>query len=88
MFELRRDFGSHLTASLRGWDFAAGYGEVMQAITAAVTLNANRDPVKQPKPFVVPMPWDGAGTDEEPATEEELAEARRVMHERSALGDR
>lgn len=56
--ELQRDWGSHLSADLGGWGWAASYGELLQAVHLEAYLNAHRDEKKQHAPFVVPKPSD------------------------------
>jgi hypothetical protein len=40
--ELQREFGSHLSAELNEWSFAADFGEVMAVIHAEAFINSNR----------------------------------------------
>ena len=83
--ELERDFGSHLNASINDWAFAAGYGEVMGAITASSTINANRDPKKHPDPIRLPMPYRDEATKTADVTPEERAALRADLVRRSAF---
>lgn len=75
--ELRREFGSHTSADLRGFDFAASYGEVMAGIHAASFVNSQRDPKKNPRPIEMLFPWpnerDRAVRDSEVTPEERAA---------------
>jgi hypothetical protein len=80
--ELRREFGSHLNASENGWDFAAGYGEVMSAVHASAFLNSNRDPKK--KPVVLPTPWSERAA-EPVVSVEERVQLREQLKRRSAF---
>jgi hypothetical protein len=84
VLELKREFGSHLNADINGWDYAAGYGEVMSGIHASAFLNANRDTKLHPKPIVLPMPWPNE-TAVEDVTPEERAKLRASLLRRSAF---
>lgn len=84
--ELRREFGSHLNAHLNGWDFAAGYGEVMAAVHANSFMNVNRDEKKQREPFELPLPWSSSQKQEQ-VTPEERAVLRASLLRRSAFAN-
>jgi len=55
--ELHREFGSHTSADVRGFDFAASYGDVMAGIHATSFVNSQRDPKQHPKPIHLGFPW-------------------------------
>lgn len=57
MIELRREFGSHTSADLRGFDFAISYGDLMAGIHATAFVNSQRDPKKTPRPIELLWPW-------------------------------
>ncbi len=73
--ELQREFGSHLAAELMGWEFAAGYGEVMAGLHASAYMSVH---FEKPQIF---MPW----TDTPTVTPEERARLKEALKRRSAF---
>ncbi|TFD58033.1 hypothetical protein E3T43_07230 [Cryobacterium sp. Hh7] len=69
---------------MRGWDFAAGYGEFMTGLHAAAFMNSSRDSKIQKDPFDLPFPWPKVAAVED-VTPEERAALRASLERRSAF---
>lgn len=78
-----REWGSHLSAAIGGWDFPATYGEVVAALHLETALNQFRK--ENSKPATVLMPWRNEQKRPQ-VTPEELAELERQLEQRSAFG--
>jgi hypothetical protein len=84
--ELQREFGSHLSAELNEWSFAADFGEVMAVIHAEAFINSNRDQKLHPDPFALPKPW-GDKAAKADVTPEERAALRAQLLRYSAFAN-
>jgi hypothetical protein len=85
--ELEHDFGSHLTASVAGWEFAISYGEFITWLHATAFVNSNRDPKQTPKPIELPVPWDRGRPAAEQVTDEERAALKAKLLRHSAFAE-
>lgn len=56
-----------------GWTFPISLPELVTILHAEAFLNTNRDEKKQPKPFDLPRPWDGAKGKADVTTKERAA---------------
>lgn len=81
--ELAVEMGTHLQASMDGWQWPASWSEINQAQLTEAYFNVHRDEKKRPQPFVVPMPWPG----KDQATPEERAAAIAQLERRSVFRD-
>lgn len=79
-----KEYGSHLMADLRKWEFAAGYGEIAGMLLAASYMNNNRDRKIQPDPIDMVWPWpdDSKVAD---VTPEERVQLKKDLLRRSAF---
>lgn len=78
--------GSHLSMKMRGWNWAASFGEVAQITLAEWYTNAHRDRKESPEPIRFPRPWPDRDENAD-VTAEQRAEHERELLSRSAIRD-
>lgn len=82
--ELRREFASHFTASLNGWDWAVTWGEINTATHTEWFMNVNKDPKLSREPIILPRPWSSKDKPEA-VPDEERARLTKQLRDRSAF---
>lgn len=82
--ELQREVGSHLSASLAGWDITATYGDLLTLSHASGYFAVHRDPKKPPVELV--RPWVD-GSQEPDVTPEEKERLKAILIASSPFRD-
>lgn len=86
--EMLREYGSHTSANVRGYDFAVSYGDLMAGVHATSFVNSNRDPKKNPHPIELLWPWPDErerSKRESEVTPEERAALMATLHRYSGV---
>lgn len=81
--ELLNEPGTHLHASMAGWEWPATWAEVMSIVHAEAFLNLYRDRQAYPDPLDPLRPWPTV----EVVSEEERAHYEQLLAARSAFAD-
>lgn len=85
--ELKRETGSHLVMSLRGWDWSASNADIALITHAEWYMNVHRDTKASKEPIKLPRPWSEKDPNAD-VTAQERAELEQKLLARSALRDR